>query len=81
MTYAARPTEFRHNIKPYSRTAEPAPRPGLLARLFNAVFENRQQRAEREIEAYLARTGHRFTDSIEREINNHLLDGGWNLRR
>jgi hypothetical protein len=81
MTYAARPVDFHHNIRPYGRPVEPAPRPSLVTRLFNAVFETRQQRAERDVEAYLSRTGHRFTDSIEREINNHLLDGGWNLRR
>jgi len=81
MTYAARPTEFQRNIEPYSRPVELKPQPGFLARLYSAVFATRQQQAERDIEAYLARTGHRFTDSIERELTEHVLDNGWNLRR
>ncbi len=81
MTHAARPSEFQRNITHYRRPSEAAPRPALLTRLFNAVFENRQRRAERVVEAYLARTGRRFTDSIEREINERLFDGGWNARR
>ncbi len=82
MTYAVRPTEFQTNIAPYRRPAAPVtPRPGILSRLFNAVFESRQQQAERTVEAYLERTGHRFTDSIEREVNEHLFNGGWNMRR
>ena len=81
MTYAARPSAFQENITRYSRSPAAVPRPGFLGRMFNAVFESRQRRAEREVEAYLARTGHRFTDSIEREINEHLFDGGWNVRR
>jgi hypothetical protein len=87
MTYAARPTDFHTNIARYSRPAAPtaaptaAPRAGRLSRLFNAVFESRQQQAERTVEAYLERTGHRFTDSVERDINEHLFNGGWNMRR
>ena len=50
-------------------------------RLFNAIFESRERQADREAEMYLARTGHRFTDSIERELNDRLFNGGWNARR
>jgi hypothetical protein len=82
MTCAARPNDFQSNIVHYRRPAvsTAAARPGILSRLFNAVFENRQQQAERTVEAYLERTGHRFTDSVEREINEHLFTGGWNMR-
>jgi hypothetical protein len=52
-----------------------------VVRLFNAVVESREQEAERNVRAYLARTGGRFTDSIEREINDRQFNGGWNLRR
>ena len=83
MTHAARPSAFQRNIAPYRRQTENAsvPKPGVIARLFNVLFDNRQRQAERDVEAYLARTGHRFTDSVEREINEHLFDGGWNGRR
>jgi len=82
MTYAVRPTDFHNNIAPYRRPAAPvAPQPGIFSRLFKAVFETRQQQADRTVEAYLERTGHRFTDSIEREVNEHLFNGGWNMRR
>jgi hypothetical protein len=83
MAYAARPSDFRRNIVPCRQPAvlKEAPRRSYLRRLFNAVFESSEQRAERDIEAYLARTGHRFTDSIERELNEHMFGGGWNQRR
>jgi hypothetical protein len=83
MSYAALPTEFQSNVSPYrgAPATEATPRPGFLVRLFNAVFESRQRQAERDIEDYLARTGHRFTDSIEREINEHYFNGSWNVRR
>ena len=82
MTYAVRPADFHDNVALYRRPAAPvAPQSGILSRLFSAVFESRQQQAERTVEAYLERTGHRFTDSIEREVNEHLFNGGWNMRR
>jgi hypothetical protein len=83
MVYAARASDFRTNIVPCDQPGDikKAPPRGLLRRLFDAVFESSEQRAERDIEAYLARTGHRFTDSIERELNEHMFGGGWNQRR
>jgi hypothetical protein len=83
MAYAARPSDFRTIIVPCRQpdAVKVAPARSFLHRLFDAVFESRQQRAERDIEAYLARTGHRFTDSIERELNDHMFGGGWNQRR
>ncbi len=58
-----------------------AARRGLLRRLYDAIMDNRQLRANRDIEAFLARRGHRLTDSIERDLNEHLFNGGWNSRR
>jgi len=83
MAYVARPTDFQRNIAPYRRPvmSEAPPRRSLLSRFFNAVFESRERQAARAVEAYLARTGHRFTDSIEREISEHFFNGGWNARR
>ena len=77
MAYAARPSNFQTNIVPCRQPGaiKAAPPRRFLRRLFDAVFESRQQRAERAIEAYLSRTGNRFTDSIEREINEHMYGG------
>jgi hypothetical protein len=79
MSYAARPREF---VPCYgaTRTAArsiAAPRPGVLRRLFDAVFESRQKQAEREVASYLARTGGRITDDIERRITDRLVIGHW----
>ena len=58
-----------------------AKRRGLLRRLFDKIMDNRQLSANRDIEAFLARRGHRLTDSIERDLNEHLFNGGWHARR
>ena len=83
MTYAVHSAGFHRPVMRTRRTVGPAAasRPGLLMRLFNAIFESRERQADREAEMYLARTGHRFTDSIERELNDRLFNGGWNARR
>ena len=78
MTYAPRPSEFVP-----CRRSEPADlgpragRPGLLRRIYDAVFETRQKQAERAIAAYLEGTGGRFTDSIERRVTERLISGHW----
>jgi len=82
MAHAVHPTVFHRDFAPRpAAQATPAARPGLLTRFFNAIFESRERAAERAVEAHLARTGFRFTDSIEREINDRLFNGGWNSRR
>ena len=50
--------------------AKPARKP-LLARLYDAVVQSQQRRAEREIGRYLANRGP-LTDEIEREIMRRL---------
>jgi hypothetical protein len=82
MTAAVRPTAFQSPIEAYRPAAiQNAPRRSVLRRIFDAIYDSRQRQAERTVEAYLARTGHRFTDSVERELNAHLFNGGWNARR
>jgi hypothetical protein len=61
--------------------AETPRRPGLLRRLFEALFESRERHAQRNVDAYIARRGYRMTDSLEREIGNRMLDGQWMTRR
>jgi hypothetical protein len=80
MTYAPRPTEF----VPYFDTpivtapvrAEPRRR-GFLRRVLGAVFESAERQAERDAAHVLERSGGRLTDSIERELTNRFITGGW----
>ena len=50
-----------------------APRQSFVTRLFRALHDARLRQAEREIASYLARTGGKFTDSAEREIEQRFL--------
>lgn len=50
-----------------------APKQSFIVRLFRALHEARMRQAEREIALYLARTGGKFTDSTEREIEQRFL--------
>ena len=76
MAYAARPTDFHGGLAPRPASA---PRPGLLSRLFNAVFESRQP-GPAHCRGLSGAARHRFTDSVEREINERLFNGGWNAK-
>ena len=46
---------------------------GLLERLLGKFVAMRQRSADREIARYLASTGGKMTDSIEREIQRRLM--------
>jgi hypothetical protein len=81
MAYVARPSDFQTSASLYRAPAKPQGRHGLLRRLYDAIMDIRQRRANRDIEAFLARRGNRLTDSIERELGERLFNGGWNARR
>jgi hypothetical protein len=55
------------------KAAQSAARPGLLWRLLQAMQEARLRQAEREIALHLARSGGKFTDESEREIERRFL--------
>jgi len=74
----ARPLGFQIIALP---AANPAPKPGLMRRLFDTLFEAREKRAQRAIDEYVARVGGRLTDSVEREIGERILEGGVKFRR
>lgn len=57
---------------PYEAPAAKA-RGGFFRRLLDAMMASRQHQAEREIAAYLADTGGKFTDEAEREIERRFL--------
>jgi hypothetical protein len=60
--------------------ADKAVKPGFWRRLFNAVLEARQKKANEELGQYLIRSGGWLTDDIEREMNQRLSRGDWNSR-
>lgn len=81
MAYAARPSDFHSPVVvPRAPQAKSVSRPGLLRRLFDAVFVSRERQAERDVALYLARTG-RFTDSIEREMSERMFRSDWTRQR
>ena len=78
MTYAPRPTEFVPFFKAPAAAGRPAGKShSLLRRLLDAVFVSRQQEAERAAASYIARTGGRLTDEIERQITDRIINGNW----
>jgi hypothetical protein len=88
MTYAPRPHEFvplfeapaALGRRPAALGRRPvaAPRRGLLRRIFGGIFESREEQAERNAARYIARTGGRLTDEIERQITDRIIGGnGW----
>ena len=52
----------------------------LWRRIFDAVVESRQKSVEREVALWLARSGGRITDNIEREITESLMTGNLKVR-
>jgi hypothetical protein len=82
MSYALS-RDFFHSPRGKSETGSNARgrKPGLLRRIVQATFESRQAEADREITAFIARSGGRFTDDVERRITQHLLSrGNWSGR-
>jgi DNA-binding FadR family transcriptional regulator len=55
--------------------AKPA-RQSFWSRLFRAIEEGQQRRAEREVARYLASRGHLLNDEAEREIMRRLWRAG-----
>jgi hypothetical protein len=58
-------------VSPSGRARQRA-RPGLLRRFVDALVASRLQQTEREIARYLDSTGGKFTDTVEREIEERL---------
>ncbi len=53
----------------------------LVRRLTDAFAARRQREVDREIGCFLARSGGRITDSMEREIMWKILGSHWRLAR
>jgi len=82
MTYA---THHGHFAPYFPHAASPgrnaiAKKPSVLRRIFDAIMESRQKRADREIALRLGRSGGRITDEFEREMMQSLMTGNWKVR-
>ena len=84
MTYAAHHRDlvpcFRDKAAT-TRSDAVANKAGVLRRIFDAIIESRQKRADRDIARFLARSGGRLTDEMEREMTQRLLTGNWNANQ
>ena len=83
MSYVAHRKDFAiytaaPDMQPEADTPKKA---GLLQRLANALRRSRQRETDRVIGAYLARSGGRLTDSVEREMMWQLTGSSWGERR
>jgi hypothetical protein len=82
MTYAA----HHKNLAAYAGDGVPAKRDavakkaGVLRRIIDAVLESRQRQADREIARFIARSGGRLTDDLERQMTQHLATSDWSVR-
>ncbi len=83
MTSAARHREFApcFGDKAVVRSSAVASKVGVLRGIFDAIFESRQKRVDRDAARLLARSGGRLTDDIERQITERLVTGNWHARQ
>ncbi len=79
MTYAANYGDFGSYLNKDSAKSSPdANKLGILRRIFGAIFETRQEQMEREVARFVARSGGRITDDIERKIMQRFFTSNWN---
>jgi hypothetical protein len=79
MTYAAHHRDFAPcvGIRIVARRNGPATKPGILRRLYLAIMASRQRQTDREIARFIAQSGGRLTDDLERRIMERLTAPGW----
>ena len=64
---------FVHSVLTTHPFSSGEPKHGFFRRLLDAMTLSRAQQAEREITDYLARSGGKFSDEAEREIERRFL--------
>jgi len=75
----SRPLGFQVIAVP--RATSRSQKPGLMRRLFDTLFGAREKRAQRAVDEFIAQSGGRLTDSIEREIGERMLGGRGTFHR
>jgi hypothetical protein len=83
MTYAANYGDFGSRIRDTdsAKSSPDANKPGILRRVFGVIFETRQEQIEREVAGFVARSGGRITDDIERKIMQRFFTSNWNAQQ
>ena len=80
MTYAVHHGEFLHYADhKRAPVRDAANKTGLLHRVFDALFESRQRQVDREITGFIARSGGRLTDDLERRMMARLTTSDWRV--
>jgi hypothetical protein len=82
MIYAAYETDFAHCVadKAVARGSAVRRKPGILARIADAILGWRQREEDREIGRFLAGSGGRLTDDLERRMMERLSTSNWSGR-
>ena len=80
MTYAAHHRDLAYVGEAATTSDAAANKAGVLRRIFDAIFESRQKQADRDIAAFIAQRGGRFTDELEREMTHRLMTSNWGAR-
>jgi hypothetical protein len=79
MAYLAHHSAF-HVATPHRQTTQPSVRRRSLWRaLVDAVMTAHQRDAQRDVDRLVARSGGKFTDSLEREIGAHMTRHTWDV--
>ena len=66
---------YLHSALTAHDLASHEPKHGFFWHFMQAIAVSRMKQADREIAAYLARTGGKFTDESEREIERRFTAG------
>ena len=69
MAYVTDHLEFTRYYDPAVREAG---HPGIFRRMATALIDWRQRKADREVAAYIERSGGHLTDSVERELMDRV---------
>jgi hypothetical protein len=81
MAYVAHHGEFSRYVDHKGASEHGAAgKAGLLRRVFAAVFESRQRQADKEVARFIANSGGRLTDDIERRMMARLTTSDWRIR-
>jgi hypothetical protein len=81
MTYLVRPADLTGPVAAHRPKTATIERPGILRRIYNAIMEAQERKANRDIERVVAARAGFFNDSLEREIGEHMSSGNMMTRR
>jgi hypothetical protein len=77
MTYAVHHPDF--TVQPKAATKAGARATAILRRVFGAIFQSHEEQRDAAIAAFLARSGGRLTDDLERQIERRETASNWSV--